>query len=1476
MGVNRVVWLGLLCLAACLLAQGVKAEFLESFEEVEIGRMPPGGWLKWEEAGGRGWSNSWAGRSPMPGWMSGTNTVPPDPAGGSRMAYVTYTHGGAKTNDLWLITPVLKGIVATSTVSFWYRSSFSNFADNIYVWISTNPAAYRKSNFSIQAHHSYFPRGFPVNEGGGLKYEFPEWSNIVINIGALVPAGTDIKLGFQEFHGNNWYDVRANEMDVIRTDLWGLPVCSISNAYVNGPYPVINYTITFDGSETRGSTESGLCWGPNDPPTVGDYNHLTNEGNHHLTITNINFCNVQYFRSYVKNIHGTFYSTNTLTVYPASSCGEGYLFESFEDVPIGEMPPSGWKKWEEAGGRGWSNSWAGRYPMPGWMSGTNTTPPCEGAGSKTAYVTYTHGGAKTNDLWLISPPLRNVSTNLTLDFWYRPSFSNFADSIAVWISTKSNAYRKSDFSTRAFYAYYPRGYVPGATGTKKDFGCWTNYIVDIGSHVPEGSDIHVAFQEYHNNNWYDVRANEMDCITVGTLPRQGLKFDGTDDRVLLPLTNAPTSYTLEAWVKPDVIGAQTLIVRSGPNPLTGFIQHLRMNGSGNFEHYTYDGVEKLVTGTTVAQVGKWYHVAGSCADNGNIRLIVNGKEEGTALAIGTQLLSTMTNVYLGVSSDAGNYPFYSGELDEIRFWDKVRTTNEIAATMNVYLHGVEPNLTACYRLDQTHGTDLEDITGNHNSWMAPCTKSSTFRREAYAFNGVDNKVIIPLSSCTADYTVGAWVYPRKVTAQNIMVATTNDSANNLYLRQLRINSSGQVEFYSFDGVTRMVTSTTVLSPNQWYYIVGYAENGISMKLYINGAHEGGALAGNTLWRLCDEYVLGGTSAQGNYPWFDGFIRDVLITNIAMDPADILANYTNRLGDSSQTPSWIATETPLGNTTAAAQWNPRGLWQNLPSGACTTNGLTIETSISSTNNYIIFGDNNLTGATTDNLSTPPNASRLSRIWYAEVNGAAAQTANLVFHPASAGCPEMYQSLFEGGENTYNLLWRSGVTGNFVPLATQAYSVGSSNITFNSISVFNGYYTLAIAPPNAPAPLAATNVTAHSFHANWSAISTATNYYLDVAGDGGFTAWVAGYNNRLIGDVQTCLVTGLTEGTPYFYRLRAQHVGAVSTNSGTITATTLTEGSIGAPPISITTPYATNTQQSTLITNSGESAFHFASAITYGAGASNWLSIAPAGGTVDPAAALSITSDVHVIGINVGTYYATNTITSPTATNSPYTQTIELTIIKADQTISFPSINTQLTTNVLNLAASASSGLAVSFSIGDGPASIADETNVTFTTSGTVEIIATQTGNENYNAAPAITNTFTVNKSPQAAISFTPTTPQTYNTTNSLSASGGSGGGVFSYTVLSGPGTIIDTDKLKATSGINTIDIKATKASDAMYLQHSMTAHVACAKAAQLITFPAIGTQLTTNTVNLAATSDSGLSVSFTVGSGPASIADGTNV
>ena len=224
----------------------------------------------------------------------------------------------------------------------------------------------------------------------------------------------------------------------------------------------------------------------------------------------------------------------------------------------------------------------------------------------------------------------------------------------------------------------------------------------------------------------------------------------------------------------------------------------------------------------------------------------------------------------------------------------------------------------------------------------------------------------------------------------------------------------------------------------------------------------------------------------------------------------------------------------------------------------------------------------------------------------------------------------------------------------------------------------------------------------------------------------------------------------------------------------------------------------------------------------------------------------------------------------------TATATVAVQKAAQTIAFPAIGDKLTTDAVGLAATASSGLGASFDVASGPASISGGTNLTFTGAGSVSIVASQDGDANWNPAPEVTNTFAVSKASQAALGFAPASPQTYNITNLLSTTGGSGSGTVSYAVLSGPGEIVGEDGLKATSGTGEIVVQATKAADDLYLAQTASATVAVQKAAQTIDFPAIGDKLTTDAVGLAATASSGLPVAFDVASGPASIADGTNL
>ena len=86
------------------------------------------------------------------------------------------------------------------------------------------------------------------------------------------------------------------------------------------------------------------------------------------------------------------------------------------------------------------------------------------------------------------------------------------------------------------------------------------------------------------------------------------------------------------------------------------------------------------------------------------------------------------------------------------------------------------------------------------------------------------------------------------------------------------------------------------------------------------------------------------------------------------------------------------------------------------------------------------------------------------------------------------------------------------------------------------------------PNAPLVLAPDNLTSNRFDARWRSCAGATNYWLDVALDAGFTDYVAGYSNASVGPACVRAVENLVPGLTYFYRVRAANAAGISAVSG----------------------------------------------------------------------------------------------------------------------------------------------------------------------------------------------------------------------------------------------------------------------------------------------------------------------------------------
>src|SRR6266403_1184767 len=95
--------------------------------------------------------------------------------------------------------------------------------------------------------------------------------------------------------------------------------------------------------------------------------------------------------------------------------------------------------------------------------------------------------------------------------------------------------------------------------------------------------------------------------------------------------------------------------------------------------------------------------------------------------------------------------------------------------------------------------------------------------------------------------------------------------------------------------------------------------------------------------------------------------------------------------------------------------------------------------------------------------------------------------------------------------------------------------------------------------------ATYVATYSFTANWSSVSGATGYHLDVSTNSSFSTYVPGYQDLNVGNATSRSVTGLNASTAYYYRVRSYCRNGKRGTSSTVHVTTL---SPTGPPVVIT--------------------------------------------------------------------------------------------------------------------------------------------------------------------------------------------------------------------------------------------------------------------------------------------------------------------
>ena len=191
----------------------------------------------------------------------------------------------------------------------------------------------------------------------------------------------------------------------------------------------------------------------------------------------------------------------------------------------------------------------------------------------------------------------------------------------------------------------------------------------------------------------------------------------------------------------------------------------------------------------------------------------------------------------------------------------------------------------------------------------------------------------------------------------------------------------------------------------------------------------------------------------------------------------------------------------------------------------------------------------------------------------------------------------------------------------------------------------------------------------------------------------------------------------------------------------------------------------------------------------------------------------------------------------------------------------------------VATGGASGNPVVFSVLSGPGTVSGNV-LTVTGVGTITVAADQAGNSSYSAAAEVTQNVVVNQASQTIDFTAPASPQSYGASPIGLSAMASSGLTPTFSILSGPGSI--SGNTLTMTGEGTIVIAANQAGNANYAAAPQVEQsVVVTLPSQTVSFTAPLTEpYGAAPITLTATATSGLAVTFSVLSGPATLSGNT--
>lgn len=236
-----------------------------------------------------------------------------------------------------------------------------------------------------------------------------------------------------------------------------------------------------------------------------------------------------------------------------------------------------------------------------------------------------------------------------------------------------------------------------------------------GDNSAAGGDITQVIDQAGSNNGSVInftRNGSSSNWVTGKAFSEGntaLDFDGNGDYIEAPHASSLNlnDFTLEAWVKTTSTSSLGRIVSK---PL-GSVQNysLLVDNGSVFVVFDNGSSGQFLSSNSTVNDGNWHHIVGVRSSSDNLlQIYIDGILDNSVTTTGTPITGTGP-LSIGWFSSSFPSEIYSGQMDEVRVWNRALTLDEIQCNIDKPLVGSETGLVAYYDFEE--GVEL----GNNSS-----------------------------------------------------------------------------------------------------------------------------------------------------------------------------------------------------------------------------------------------------------------------------------------------------------------------------------------------------------------------------------------------------------------------------------------------------------------------------------------------------------------------------------------------------------------------------------------------------------------------------------------------------------------------------------------------------------------------------------------------------------------------------------------